>query len=86
MSDLQGPARRGGRGLAAADLPDLPGRGPAARPGLTAAALVAAMTATLWLLLLGVRIAVWPLARFGLVGGVAVWTAVLLVAVRVHGS
>jgi hypothetical protein len=43
------------------------------------------MTAALWLLLLGVRIAIWPLARFGL-RGVAVWTAVLVVAVRVHGS
>jgi hypothetical protein len=86
MSDLQGPARRGGRGLADADLPDLPGPGPAARPGLPAASLVAAMTAALWLLLLGVRIALWPLARFGLLRGVAVWTAVLVVAVRVHGS
>jgi hypothetical protein len=86
MSDLQGPARRGGRGLADADLSDLPGHGPAARPGLTAASLVAAMTAALWLLLLGVRIALWPLARFGLLRGVAVWTAVLVVAVRVHGS
>jgi hypothetical protein len=44
------------------------------------------MTAALWLLVLGVRIAVWPLARFGPVRGVAVWAAVLLVAVRVHGS
>jgi hypothetical protein len=44
------------------------------------------MTAVLWLLWLGVRIAVWPLARFGLVRGVAVWTVVLVVAVRMHGS
>jgi hypothetical protein len=44
------------------------------------------MTAVLWLLVLGVRIAVWPLARFGRVRGVAIWAAVLLVAVRMHGS
>jgi hypothetical protein len=44
------------------------------------------MTAALWLLLLGVRITIWPLAHFGVLRGVAVWTAVLLVAVRVHGS
>lgn len=44
------------------------------------------MIAALWLLLLGIRIVAWPLARFGLLRGVAVWAAVLVVAIRLHGS
>lgn len=44
------------------------------------------MLLALWLLGLGLRVMWWPLRRFGLARGVALWAVVLLVAVRLHGA
>jgi hypothetical protein len=44
------------------------------------------MLPALWLLGLGLRLVWWPLRRYGPARGVALWAAVLLVAVRLHGA
>ena len=44
------------------------------------------MLAALWLLGFGLRLVWWPLGRYGLARGVALWAVVLLVAIRLHDA